>query len=234
MSAGYTVFDTDPRVMRWAQAAREAVARLDTSERRHGRTWFVGVDALPNAPDGSIDGTPLEGPWPAHRSWHRAQVSIVYPGYPRQDAGESDVNHRFRLHRDAAHMDGLLPIGPKKRRYLKEPHSFILGLPLGAETQSPLVVWPGSHQIVGQAMAEVLRPHPSTAWPEIDLTDAYVAARRQVFDVCQRVEVPLVIGQSILLHRHLIHGVAPWSGPDAPDGRAVAYFRPQGDVADWL
>ncbi len=53
---------------------------------------------------------------------------------------------RFRLNRDAAHLDGLLPIGPDKRRMVKEPHAWILGLPLNAcgAGASPLVVWEGS------------------------------------------------------------------------------------------
>ena len=41
----------------------------------------------------------------------------------------------------------------------------------------------------------------------------------------------------MILHRHLIHGVAPWAeGAVAePPGRMVAYFRPVlPDVAAWL
>jgi hypothetical protein len=41
-----------------------------------------------------------------------------------------------------------------------------------------------------------------------------------------------------VLHRLALHGIAPW-GPGAeapPEGRAVAYFRPQteGNLDDWL
>ncbi len=55
VKAGYEVRGFDPAVVRWAGAARSAALRLDSSERRHGDTWFAGVDVLPNAPDGSIE-----------------------------------------------------------------------------------------------------------------------------------------------------------------------------------
>ena len=45
------------------------------------------------------------------------------------------------------------------------------------------------------------------------------------------------VGGAVLLHRLLIHGVAPWAeGAVAPpEGRMVAYFRPVlPSVEDWL
>lgn len=232
---GYVVYDHDPRVAAWAKAALGAVARLDRSQRRHGQTWFVGVDALPNAEDGSIDGVPLAGPWDVTCDrWHRAQVSIIYPGYPGRDLGESDAAHRFRRTRDAAHMDGLLPEGPDRRRHLREPHSFILGLPLNDVAASPLVVWPGSHKIMQAHFAARFAQIPPARWGDEDVTLAYQNARRAVFAKCPRVAVRMAPGQAVWMHRHLIHGVAPWTGPADDAGRIVAYFRPQGAVADWL
>lgn len=114
---GYAVFPHDPRVADWARAACEVgydVLRGD-GERRHGNTWFVGVDALPNAPDGSVAGVPLAGEWLHHvkapATWHAAQLSVVFRGYPWQDPTESDAAHRFRRNRDEAYVDGLLPEG---------------------------------------------------------------------------------------------------------------------------
>jgi len=233
---GYNVFDHDPRVLAWAQAAYSAAIRLDTSQRRHGGTWFVGVDALPNAPDGSVDGVPLQGPWDVDwTGWHRAQVSIVYANYPLQDKDESDAAHRFRRNRDAAHMDGLLPEGPQKRRHLREPHAFILGLALNDATKSPLVVWPQSHVIMKDAFARVFANLAPEKWAEQDVTEIYQDARRDVFKTCQRVEVPLLRGQSVVLDRHLIHGVSPMVGDLPDEGRMMAYFRPQfSNVRDWL
>lgn len=240
---GYQVFDTDPDVARWAAAALEAGKTLSQDPQtraanlRHGNTWFVGVDALPNDPTGAINGIPLKGPWRDHitapEHWHAAQLSVVYPGYPEQDADESDANHRFRIIRFAAHVDGLLPEGPARRRFLREPHAFILGVPLNTCDAAPLMVWPGSQRIMGDALrASIGSQDPSKA----DLTEDYQTARRTVFDQIAPQPVHTIPGQSILLHRHLLHGVAPWadsaSGP--PEGRMIAYFRPQTHAADWL
>ncbi len=115
----------------------------------------------------------------------------------------------------------------------------MLGLPLVAshEKAAPLVVWSGSHRILRRCFREALGGHPASAWTSLDLTDAYQAARRQVFDRCERVELPGKLGESVLLDRHLLHGVAPW--PDGvPDlsgcGRMVAYFRPLlENIEDW-
>ena len=242
MTTGFQIFGKDPLVAAWTKAARRSVALLDVSERRHGKTWFVGVDALHNASDGSIDGVPLGGAWmdalgayPSITNWHRAQVSIVYGGYPRQDPDESDAAHRFRVKRDAAHMDGLLPEGAQRRRHLREPHAFIVGLPLNDVQSSPLVVWPGSHLIMREAFAHLLEGFEPEDWGDVDVTQGYQAARKKVFEVCDRVELPMRPGEVVLLDRHLIHGVAPWAGPDVAEGRQIAYFRPMvRSVADWL
>ncbi|MFK7835277.1 MAG: hypothetical protein AB8B60_03560 [Sulfitobacter sp.] len=240
---GYAVFDVDPKVTDWAAAAL-AVAKgiaadphVRAANMRHKETWFVGVDALPNAPDGSIERVPLRGPWQAHISappaWHAAQLSIVYPGYPGQDTQESDANHRYRIKRHAAHVDGLLPIGPDRRRYLREPHAFILGLPLNHADAAPLMVWPGSQVIMGEAFRALIADHDPT---QVDLTSGYQAARAEVFERITPQPVHMQPGQSVLLHRHMLHGVAPWAKGDTapPEGRMVAYFRPQFGAQEWL
>ena len=230
---GYEVRPYDPAVARWARAAREAVLRLDTSERRHGGTWFVGVDVLPNAPNGSIDGVPM--PFSAmFDRWHAAQVSIVYPDYPKQDADEPDAAHHYRLRRDAAHMDGLLPEGPTKRRHLREPHGFILGMALNEATASPLVVWEGSHEIMRTAFAAAYKGVAPADYGDVDVTEVYQTARREVFDRCVRLEIPTVVGEAVFLHRHLIHGVAAWDGVAPEEGRMIAYFRPIVAPSEWI
>ncbi|KIN60576.1 hypothetical protein Z945_1551 [Sulfitobacter noctilucae] len=239
---GYTVFDSDPATLRWATAAGDlarAIAndpQMQRANLRHAKTWFVGVDVLPNATDGSIGEVPLQGPLEKcvapQQSWHRAQLSIVYPGYPGQDKDESDANHRYRIKRHAAHVDGLLPIGPARRRYLREPHAFILGLPLNEIDAAPLMVWPGSHHVMGDALrAEIGDVDPQ----EVDLTEAYQAARRKVFETTAARPVRLKPGQSVLLHRHLLHGVASWgSAAPSDEGRMIAYFRPQFTAEEWI
>lgn len=229
---GFVVFDAEPRVAAWAQAARVAMEHiaLDKAVRaanlRHGETWFVGVDILPNGPDGAISGVPLHGPWEPFvpkLPQHKAQVSIVYPGYPRKDSDESEANHRFRVKRCAAHVDGLLPEGAARRRYAREFHAYILGLPLNPASSAPTVVWRGSHRIMQEALTQAIGGQPVGS---VDLTDAYHAARRTVFESCEMVSLRAAPGQSYLLHRFALHGTAPWDGPEAP-GRMVAFLRPE-------
>lgn len=226
----------------WAQAAHPfAVQALRDTDQplRCGGTWAVGLDLLPNAADGSVGGTPL--PWDVlglkPEPLHPAQLSTVYPGYPQPSPDETEAAYGFRLRRDSAHLDGLLPVGPDKRRMVLEPHGWILGLPLTASDASPLVVWEGSHTVMQAALARALAPYPPETWGEVDVTDAYTAARAEVFRTCPRRELPSLPGEAVVLHRHLIHGVAPWKdGAIAPpEGRIVAYFRPLlPSVKDWL
>jgi hypothetical protein len=237
---GYAVLPFDPAVARWVTVAHDVAVGVlgGDGERRHGGTWFVGVDALPNATDGSVDSVPLAGAWrnyviPPAR-WHAAQLSVVFPGYPRQDRQETDAAHRYRRVRDAAHVDGLLPEGPDKRRHLREPHGFIAGIPLNDVSASPLVVWPGSHRLIRDAFAQVLSGVDPAAWGDLDVTECYQAARQHVFDTCARVPVHARPGEVILMHRHLVHGVAPWADSSETTPRMVAYFRPLIPVADWL
>ncbi len=239
---GFACFPPDPRVAAWAAAAHTCATRLasDPAMRaahlRHGATWFVGVDALPNTPDGSLDGVPLAGPWQAHvpdLPQHRAQVSIIYPGYPQQDPGQSDANHRYRQRRAAAHVDGLLPIGPDRRRYAREFHAYILGVPLNTCDAAPTLVWPGSHKIIGPALrAAIGAADPRT----VDVTEAYQDARREVFAKCDPVPLAAPPGASFLIHRHALHGTAPWGdSPPLAEGRMIAFLRPEFPSAQlWL
>lgn len=234
----------DPAILAWARAAHPmAVQALEGSAEplRAGGTWAVGLDLLPNAPDGSVAGVPL--PWAlfelAPEPLHRAQLSTVYPGYPQPSDEESPSAQAFRKNRDAAHLDGLLPIGPDRRRMVREPHRFILGIGLSEADPgaAPLVGWPGSAAILRTALRAAFQGHPPAAWGEIDVTDAYQAARSQVFRTCPRVELPLRPGEAVLLDRLILHGVAPWAegAQAAPEGRISAFFRPvMPSVADWI
>ena len=240
--AGWALLGPDPRIAAWASAAHlAALATIASSaeEWRCGGTWFVGVDALSNGPDGAINGTLF--PWPClplpPEPLHRGQLSVIRPGYPQPSPAETPAAFAYRQRRDAAHLDGLLAIGPTAARMVKEPHGWILGLPLNEATAAPLVVWDGSHHLMRQALHAALAPHPPATWGSIDITSAYKTARRQVFDTCRRVELPARPGEATLIHRLTLHGVAP-AQPNAdipPEGRMVAYFRPQlATVAEWL
>lgn len=240
---GYTQFSFDPQLAAWAtHAASISTAILvDPSHEkwwRHRRTWFVGVDALPNDKVGRLPGgLPLAGEaidflreqFGFNGPWHRGQLSVCFPGYPQRDAHESEGQHKFRLTRDAAHVDGLLGEGPTKRRHFREPHQFILGIPLNAASveQSPLVCWEGSHLVMQDMFAQVFAGIPEALWGGVDVTEAYSAARQRCFETCRRVIVHAQPGEAYVIHKYALHGVAAWAGGRAPDAsRMIAYFRP--------
>lgn len=228
-------------IHRWSLTAYPIAMKAlseDVEPLRCGDTWAVGLDLLPNDQDGTIAGVSL--PWQAlglsPMPLHQAQLSAVYPGYPQPSIDESEAAYGFRLRRDSAHLDGLLPVGPDKRRMVKEPHAWILGLPLSDPHGAPLVVWEGSHLILQAALAKAMTGHDAALWGDVDVTEAYQAARAEVFRTCRRVEVPGHPGEAVVLHRHLIHGVAPWGEAGEKDkARIVAYFRPlMASVAEWM
>ena len=239
---GWQRIGPHPAIAAWAKAARQAALdQLAVSKDawRCGGTWFVGVDALPNPSDGSVNGTDF--PWQAlplaPQPLHSAQLSVIRPGYPQPSPEETPAAFAFRRDRDAAHLDGLLPIGPDKRRMVKEPHAWILGLPLNETTASPLTGWEGSHEILRAALLQARDPHPPETWGDIDSTEPYQAARKDIFATCRRTLLPARPGEATLLHRLTLHGVAAWKpGDSAPsEGRMIAYLRPQlASVHQWL
>jgi hypothetical protein len=253
LARGVETFPAEPATRDWVAAARgpalAAAADPDLRARwlRHGDTWFAGVDALDNDAGGRVgQGPALAGA--ARRAaeavtgrlpLHPAQVSVTHPGYPRRDAGEGEGAHRYRLRRDAAHLDGLLPEGPERRRHLREPHAYILGVALTEADAgaAPLVIYEGSHEIMRAAFRAAFADADPEAWGDIDVTGIYQAARRRCFDDCPRREIALGPGEAVLVHRLALHGIAPWAegARAAPEGRAIAYFRPcLPRVADWL
>ena len=250
---GFLRFPADMAMLAWARHARHfaAMAARDPANAtwlRCGGTWFVGVDALPNDTTGRLaGGPPLEGAAADFiRSQlglslplHHAQVSVCYPGYPQPSPEENEAAFNFRRKRDAAHVDGLHAEGPDKRRYLKEPHAYILGITLTEQSPdaAPLTAWKCSHLIMGRMFAKTLAGTSPDAWHKIDLTTPYQAARRQVFADCERIALPSAPGEAVLVHRHLVHGVAPWGehAVASTEGRMIAYFRPEFPaIADWV
>ena len=251
-ATGWALFD-DPELLGWVESVAPLAREISVDKAareawlRHGGTWFAGVNILRNGPDGAVqNGPPLSGKAVefaeklrgSRPSWDPAQISVVYPGYPRQDETESDAAHRFRKLRDAAHVDGLLPMGPERRRMMQEPHSFVLGIPLNLTSPdaSPMVIYEGSHEIMRRAFADALAGTAVADWANVDLTEIYQAARRRCFEECARVPIHAKPGQAYVIHRLALHGVAPWDeGATAPEeGRMIAYFRPAFEGQDWL
>jgi len=242
---GWCRFDYDPELYRWVEAAL-APARATLQDPRLGKwlryqgTWFAGVNALPNDAHGAVGASgPLRGAaveFIARElgltdfAWDAAQVSICYPGYPLPMPGESPGRARFRRERDAAHVDGLLPEGPGRRRHLREHHGFILGIPMVEfdTDASPFVVWEGSQEIVREHFSRRFAGLTTELWGQQDITEIYHAAREQALVECERVELHARPGEAFLAHRLILHGMAPWrAGADAGvDGRMICYFRP--------
>jgi hypothetical protein len=247
---GWVKFPFDRQIHAWSQAAyRAGLEAVQDPKIREDwldceGTWFIGVDALPNAADGTLEEVPLAGaaidflgPLPP---LHRAQLSVTYPGYPRPRKTEGEAAFRYRAKRDAAHVDGILPHGPDRRRQVTEPHAFVLGMPVtqASAEASPLVIWDGSHKIMHEAFRALFLQHPQDSWATLDVTETYQAARKRCFEECDRLPIHAKPGEAILMHRHCLHGVAPWGeGALAPEeGRMVAYFRPEfaNGIVDWI
>lgn len=247
---GWCRFPFDPQLATWVAEARpQACTTVNDPEfavwLRYGGTWFAGVNALANDTDGRVDtnGSALIGmaiDFIARKlglevgrdfAWDRGQVSVCYPGYPQPMDGETDGAFRYRVKRDAAHLDGLHPVGAERRRHLNETHAFILGIPLteADENASPLIVWDGSHEMIREAMLHCYEDVAPEHWVDLDVTDAYQTVRREIFKSCPRTIVQARPGECYLVHRLALHGVAPW-GEDAKaeeDGRMIVYFRPE-------
>lgn len=253
--SGWKKFEYDPLIAQWAAQAH-VIAKTVVADPQMKKawlqcqgTWFVGVDALPSDPMGKLGKVALKGAvvdWLTHietKPMHPSQLSVMYPGYPKPRQGESDNAFGYRLKRDGAHVDGLLPVGVARQRMLKEPHAYVLGLPLNKTSPkaSPLVVWEGSHVIMALTFQKVFAGVPSNKWQDHDVTEVYQAARRQVFEQCRRVVVHAQPGESYVVHRLALHGVAPFGvgaevACEAPDeGRMIAYLRPElVDASRWV
>lgn len=251
---GWAVFEHDNAIAAWAAACAPLAGPL-SCDPQHSRwmrcdgTWFAGVNALPNAGDGSVAVAgvpPLEGAAVAFVrdtlghggfEWDCGQVSIVWPGYPRHGSEDTEASYRYRVRRCAAHVDGL-ERSPDRRRKLSETHGFLIGIPLGEADveQGAFVVWRGSHEIMRRAFRKAFAGTPPERWREVDLTEAYTAARSECFETCEAVEIAPGLGCAYVMHPLALHGIAPRRAEQGSP-RAVAYFRPDtfgGDPAKWL
>lgn len=251
---GWVALGPDAAVAEWSAVAARLAGRILADADRYpgmmrcGATWFAGTNVFPNSADGAVPeagvpplaGSPMRFAAQALGlsgfAWDPAQISICLPGYPQPWEGESAANLRYRIRRDGAHVDGLLR-DADRRRNLGETHGFILGIPLGPADPgaAPFVVWEGSHEVMRAAFRARLGGIAPADWAREDITEAYHAARRTVFETCRRVEIIVPPGQCYVAHRLVLHGVAPWTAPPGPP-RAIAYFRPDpfpGALPDW-
>jgi len=251
---GWRRFRFDPQIYNWIEksigVARDRLCDPSNADWfRYQNTWFAGVNVLGNDRHGAVpNGPPLGGEaidYIAHTlglrdiEWDSAQLSVVFPGYPKPATSEPAAAHRYRLLRDAAHVDGIQRLGSARRRFLGETHAFILGVPMlkTAPQAAPLVVWERSHEIVRQTLKDVYSGSAVEHWPTIDITEIYQAMRRRIFDSCKRVEIWMPPGETYLVHRLALHGMAGWPAESDQAGaaRMICYFRPSAITThDWL
>ena len=268
LANGWLKFDYDHKIYHWVNVAKKKVFNRYNSgdfgwnNFRCGNTWFVGVNFLGNDKTASLNGACFEGiPVTEIKSyfghnikyWDEAQVSICWPNYPLQSDNETHNAFNFRVNRYAAHVDGILPFGREKRRFLKDPHAFIFGIPITYcdYKTAPVVVWEGSHLIMREAFKRTYNASDSKNWDKIDVTNVYQKARSRVFETCQMKRLYVNLGESYLIDRLAVHGIAPWeprepkkngvstkdikNQPEIKNGRAVIYFRPSFDItSDWI
>ena len=253
---GWIKFKYDPKLDNWLKSVSRAVfSEIHNNNNkknwlRYQGTWFAGVRVLKNDNRGIVNNGPEldinSSRWALKQlkvknvKWDPAQVSVCYPGYPMPREEESKAAFKYRLKRDAAHVDGLHPVGKEKIRKLKEQHAFIMGIPvtISSKKASPLVVWEGSHKIVKYYFEKEFFDIDPKDWKNIDITKSYHKAREVIFESCKRVEIHAVPGESYIIHRMALHGVAPWDGRanSGKEGRVIIYFRPEADLgtSGWL
>ena len=240
---GWVKFKFDERVVRWANAANsKIISKLKNKEIFDNNltcqgTWFVGVDALENDTDGALGEISLSGPFESlmkraeARGLHAAQVSIIFEGYPKPRDQESESSFNFRLKRDAAHVDGLIADFPGGPRKLKEPHAYVLGIPLNQAPKgaSPVVVWEGSHHIISKAFSSLFMNRDPEEWADLDVREVYTQTRKSIFEKCKRRVLHANLGESYMIHRLCLHGISAWDFEikNFNEGRKIAYFRPE-------
>ena len=259
---GWCRFGADADVLQWVHHALPAAEKaISASQHRHWfryqNTWFVGVNALPNNDRGQVEnGPPLQGQAADFirqklkadmSSLDQAQVSAIFAGYPKPSETEPETFFNYRLRRDAAHIDGLLKDSTvsESARFAREYHEYILaiGMTNNDNSASPLVVWRGSHAVFQSEFVRFFAGYEAKRIGSTDISGFYRSVRKRVLESCERVELPLQRGESVVAHRMLLHGTAPWrdrgeeprlnAQPNTP--RILCFFRPITLTADeWL
>ena len=259
--------DNDIENYRWIEATKENIRykfwqkEYEDSEFRSGSTWFAGINFLDNEARGDVNGVSFSPRlWSqiignfgvGINYWDTAQVSICWEGYPKKDPAETEKAFKYRLEKYASHVDGLIPIGSARRRFAKEFHAFILGIPIinSGVNSAPLMVWEGSHKIFRTMFRKVYSGLSESEISDLDVTDIYQKYRRKAFSTCPVRKVFSNNNQPYILDRHLLHGVGPWNAGicdplllhrdnlfrlDPMFGRIVVYFRPTyKNLLDWI
>jgi hypothetical protein len=136
---------------------------------------------------------------------------FVMRGTPQPMVEETPNAFKYRKNRFNAYVDGVLPVGKAKRQYVREYHTFILGIPLVDynEFAAPVVVWKGSYNIMQDYLSKQLIQLKDGLLKNEDITDVYHEARQEIFAKCKPKNVTALVGGFYLIHRHALHSVMP-------------------------
>ncbi len=175
--------------MRQGLRSPNPVNRHGAALRRH---LVRGCRRTPQRRDGAVPGGPpfLARPMEFIKNdlrfappLHRAQVSVCYPGYPRTSPDETPAAFGFRLNRDASPCRRASGGRPGSPPLPERAAAYIWGFRSRKPVRMPRrwSLWQGSHRHMGKVFTEALANKAQAEWPGIDLTEAYQAARREVF-----------------------------------------------------
>ena len=130
---GYIEFGYDEQIAKWAECAKKKSSRILADPAHLQKwlqcegTWFVGVDVLPNNSSGDFTNAKLPNVFKSFmakinlKPYHKAQLSVIFPGYPKPRIGDSEAAFEYRRKRDAAHVDGFYQLVKKKDDILSSP-----------------------------------------------------------------------------------------------------------------
>ena len=173
-------------------------------------------------------------------AFDRAQLSVCFPGYPRQGAR----GDRGRLRLSLASATPPMSTGCGARCRARADGGSRRPTASSSACRWWRPIRPRARSRSGRARTrscaapsrEAFAGAPPERWREIDVTEAYQEARQRCFETCARVPLPARRGESTIVHRLALHGVAPWTAPANAPPRAIAYFRPDpfpGAAPDW-
>ena len=90
-------------------------------------TWFVGVDVLPNNSSGDFTNAKLPNVFKSFmdkinlKPYHKAQLSVIFPGYPKPRIGDSEAAFEYRRKEMRLTLMGFYQLVKKKDDILSSP-----------------------------------------------------------------------------------------------------------------
>ena len=130
---GYREFGYDEQVAKWAEFAKKKGNRILADPAQLQKwlqcegTWFVGVDVLPNDSRGDFINTQFPNVFKSFMSkinlkpYHKAQLSVIFPGYPKPRIGDSEAAFEYRRKEMRLTLMGFYQLVKKKTISCRAP-----------------------------------------------------------------------------------------------------------------